>query len=465
MEHSGAAAAVGHATMRVTREERQPFVTLLAQLVHERGLSYESAARDLEDFARRERIDATISSRHLQRLARRERLDASGHAPARPGTRMLLSRYFGRAFDELLAPRVGLPDPSQSLTPDQTIADLASITDADVADAIDEPGVWTPDLASRIIAGHLLSGPAPDRSEPLTGSTAATRIRDFATTLAELDFRYGGGFTRLPLLHFFRDEVIPCLNSAHSEAVRREVFGAATDVVQVLGWAAYDIGRHQAAGYYFRYGLRLAREAGDRAQGARLLGDLSHQANFLGRSDEAVQYARAAQYTAVGATRAVRASLYATEARALAVQGESTACASALSRAETELSRSDPSSEPGWIGYFDAVELAGESAYCFRDLDQTALAEESVSLAINPDRTPLRTRAFLELVSASVSLQSDDLDKALALGNSALGLISTLQSHRARAYAAAFHHQLVAAHPRHPEVLAYSERMAGLSAQ
>jgi hypothetical protein len=32
--------------------------------------------------------------------------------------------------------------------------------------------------------------------------------------------------------------------------------------------------------------------------------------------------------------------------------------------------RSNPSEDPDWISYFDALELAGEAAYCFRDLGQ-----------------------------------------------------------------------------------------------
>jgi hypothetical protein len=51
---------------------------------------------------------------------------------------------------------------------------------------------------------------------------------------------------------------------------------AAAEAAELLGWSAYDAGRHGVAQCYFVQGLRLAREANDRLKGGHILADLSH---------------------------------------------------------------------------------------------------------------------------------------------------------------------------------------------
>ena len=129
--------------------------------------------------------------------------------------------------------------------------------------------------------------------------------------------------------------------------MRREIFSAAAEVAQLLGWSAYDAGRHGAAQRYFTQGLRLATEAGDPVLGGRLLSNLSHQANYLGRYDEALQFARAAQASGGGrATGTVTAMFLAMEARALASSGDARLCANALNLAEQAFARRDPAKGP-----------------------------------------------------------------------------------------------------------------------
>ncbi|GHF84090.1 hypothetical protein FHX82_001158 [Amycolatopsis bartoniae] len=53
------------------------------------------------------------------------------------------------------------------------------------------------------------------------------------------------------LIQFFRDQVVPLLRKHHPEPIRREIFGAAAEVAQLLGWSAYDAGRHGVAMRYF----------------------------------------------------------------------------------------------------------------------------------------------------------------------------------------------------------------------
>ena len=164
------------------------------------------------------------------------------------------------------------------------------------------------------MAGQPGRDPRPQR-----GVATAEWIRAFTHSLMDLDVHYGGGHVRQALLSFFRSEIVPLLRGRHPQPVRRELFSAAAETAEMLGFSAYDAGRHGAAQRYFAQGLRLAGEAADPVLGARLMSSLSHQANYLGQFGDALQLARAAQWAAAGrATPAVLSMFLAMEARALA---------------------------------------------------------------------------------------------------------------------------------------------------
>jgi tetratricopeptide (TPR) repeat protein len=331
----------------------------------------------------------------------------------------------------------------------QAVAVLDDLIGADMADQREVARAsWVPGTAPSVITGHLFSLPTWHREgEPLATapSTAAARIRSVAQHLMDIDFQFGGGYVRRMLLFYFRSEIVPLLREPQPEGVRREVFSAAAEVAQLLGWSAYDAGRHGVAQRYFMQGLRLASEAEDPVLGGRLLSNLSHQANYLGRYDEAIQFARAAQASGRGrASDTVSAMFLAMEARALASSGDARLCARALNLAEETFARRDPSKDPLWIGYFDELELAGEAAHCFRELGRPSETQTFALRAIDPIATPGRTRAFISMVSAAGAFKAGNLDEALAHATEAVALAGTLQSSRYVRYLTDFHGSLTA---------------------
>src|SRR5215469_9200082 len=197
----------------------------------------------------------------------------------RPG----LARSFAQ---DTSAQGAGLP-----AEPGHTVALLDDLIGADMANRPDVvEASWVSGTASTVITDYLFSSPVWQREEePLAvvSNTAGARIRAVAQHLMDIDFQFGGGYVRRILLFYFQSDVMPLLQGSHPENTRREIFGAAAEVTQLLGWSAYDAGRHGAAQRYFMQGLRLATEAGDAMLGGRLLSNLSHQANYLGRYDEA----------------------------------------------------------------------------------------------------------------------------------------------------------------------------------
>src|SRR5262249_436227 len=151
------------------------------------------------------------------------------------------------------------------------------------ADLGDDPSVtlslWDSDATAGLVTGFLFGQGAPGIPAPMVGldhiGSPADVIRATAPHLMDLDFRFGGGHGRSLLLFYFRSEVVPLLGRHTSGAERREVFRAAAEVAELLGWSAYDAGRFGAAQRYYAQGLRLAREANDELLGGWMLASLS----------------------------------------------------------------------------------------------------------------------------------------------------------------------------------------------
>jgi hypothetical protein len=345
--------------------------------------------------------------------------------------------------------------------PEQAVDVLADLTSADLADSpLITAASWVAEAAPSVITGYLFADPLRlDQAGPVaaSGAEVASRIRATVRYLMDLDFQFGGGHTRKMLLFYWKTEIVPALRQSYPELVRREVFAAAADAAEVLGWSAYDAGRHGAAQRYFVQGLRLAREANDHVMGGQILSNLSHQANYLGNFSDAVQFARAAQAATIGkATATVNAMFLAMEARALASIGDSRSCAEVLHRAEQAFELSNPGEDPEWISYFDALELAGEAAHCFRDLGLAQETQRFAANAIDPVRTPPRTRAFIGMVAAAGALSAGNVDEAVSVATAAVGLAGSLQSSRYLRYVSDFHGSL-AAHATHAAVREFSE--------
>lgn len=346
--------------------------------------------------------------------------------------------------------------------PEQAVEVLADLTSADLADSpLVTASGWVSETAPSVITGYLFGDPLRlDQAGPVaeSGAEVASRIRATVRYLMDLDFQFGGGHTRKMLLFYWKTEIVPALRQSYPEFIRREVFGAAADAAEVLGWSAYDAGRHGAAQRYFVQGLRLAREAGDQLMGGQILSNLSHQANYLGNFSDAVQFARAAQAATVGrATATVNAMFLAMEARALASIQDARGCAEILHRAEQMFEQSNPTEDPDWISYFDALELAGEAAHCFRDLGQAQETRLFAANAIDAIRTPPRTRAFIGMVDAAGALSAGHLDEAVAVATAAVGLAGSLQSNRYLRYVTDFHGSLTERHASHSAVREFTE--------
>jgi hypothetical protein len=333
------------------------------------------------------------------------------------------------------------PDLSQALEYPEDVADsisrLGVLARRDLSGDprfIEQPAVpdaWTQPMLLWMLA-RPDSGVSHNGGGQRVGMADVDAVCQTTRMFLGLDFRYGGGHARSALAQYFAQDVVPLLNGSYTAEVGKCLYQAAAEVAELLGWTAYDLGRHGVAQRYLIQSLRLAQAADDRTLAARVMASLSHQANYLGRFQIAAQLARAAQEGARStATPAALSMFLAMEARALAGAGDQKAVSAVLREAELAFERSDATSEPAWISYFDEAELAGEAAHCFRDLRIPAQTHEFVSRAVElTDPAYARTLAFVCLVQAAAYVHQNEPERAAVIATDVVEQAGPLKSRR-----------------------------------
>jgi hypothetical protein len=342
---------------------------------------------------------------------------------------------------------IGLEDTSGAIVlgleypddPRTSLDTLTGLVRADLADGSASALLSvTADAWSDLMVKWLLS-PDTVRISPFKISPASPveAIRATTDAFSRLDYRFGGGQARRSLIQYVESDVLPDLSGfSMNSANASEVLCAVAALLRLTAWTAYDTGAHGLAQRYFTQALRLANAGGDRMLGGRILAGMSHQANFLGYFDHAINLARAAQRGASGyATPTAMSLYYAMEARAQASKGDEGACLAALSQAERWFNSRTPENDPEWMRYFDEAELAAEFAHCFRDLgrnaDAIAYAERSLRIS---ESLYVRSLGFVRTVLAAAQVASGNVDEGIATASEVLTTAAVLKSRRSKAY-------------------------------
>ncbi|MFI9646135.1 sporulation protein [Streptomyces sp. NPDC052040] len=320
------------------------------------------------------------------------------------------------------------------------------------------------DLNSAVLSWMIARPDGIEADRPAhqrVGMRDVRAIRDAAGMFMQLDFKYGGGHGHKALRHYFRQEVLPLLDASYSEKVGTALFSAAAEVSQLLAWTAYDTGNHHLAHRYLTSTLRLSQVIDDRMFGARILGNLSHQANYLGNHSQAIQLARAAVEGAKGrATPRAMALSAAMEARALANAGDRAAAGRAMNEAERHFERVEAAEDPAWLAYFDSAELMGELCHCFRDLKMRRESVEHAQRAVDDtDPKYARTLGFCRMVLAQSQLIGGDLEAAVTTAGLAVDGGDSLQSTRFQRYVTDFQAE-VSAYATDAGVVTFNEKVS-----
>jgi hypothetical protein len=276
------------------------------------------------------------------------------------------------------------------------------------------------------------------------GADDVAAVRATLHMFEGLDHQFGGGHARTAAVQYLSDALTPLLHANYSDGIGRELFSVAAQFTYKTGAMAYDVGLHGLARRYFVQALNLAHASGDRSLGGKVLALMSHQANYLGEYQEAVDLARAAALGAGGqATPRVRAMYAAMEARGLASIGDKRACLRTMKRAEAAFAQSSGADEPDWIGYFDLAELQDELAHCFTALraPRDAAYHAQLALGQSSELHP-RSRTFCRISLATSYLDAGDIPRACDTATEALAAAGRIKSARVRKYVRAFDRRL-----------------------
>ncbi|MFF4563979.1 sporulation protein [Streptomyces sp. NPDC001435] len=446
---------------------REPNAQLIA-VMDEANVSNKGLAKRMTDEATRRGLDHGTGTTHVSVKRWRE---GSG---IKPQTAALMADVLSAKLERRITPGdLGFFDLTKSTAPEPigypgTVPDVLSMLDGLAQERADVPApdqliITDADLSSAVLSWMIARPDGIQADRPAcqrVGLRDVRAIRDAAGTFMALDFKYGGGHGHKALRHYFRHEVLPLLNASYSEKVGTALYGAAAEVSQLLAWTAYDAGNHRLAHRYLTSTLRLSQVIDDRMFGARILGNLSHQANYLGNHAQAIQLARAAVEGAKGrATPRAMANYSAMEARALSNAGDRVAAGRAMNEAERHFERADTAEDPAWLNYFDAAELMGELCHCFRDLKMRREALEQAQRAVaSTDPKYARTLGFCRMVLAQSQLLNGELEAAVTTASLAVDGGDSLQSTRFQRYVTDFQNE-VSVHATNPAVTAFHDKV------
>ncbi|MGY5132836.1 sporulation protein [Streptomyces nigrescens] len=437
----------------------------LAAVMAEAGASNKGLAKRAREVA--ERHGEHLGTTHV---AVQRWLDGSG---IQRQTAVYVAEALSHKLRRRVTPRdLGFPDASPAPAPAvgmgysgslaETLHTLESLTHQRPEDGpLDEPQLANTEVHSAALT-WLVSRPD---GVPIDGSDTrrvsmreVAAIRTAAGFFMQLDFQFGGGHAHKAFRHYFREDVLPLLGANYSAKVGVALFKAAAEMSQLLAWTAYDSGNHALSDRYMLATLRLTQVVGDRTMGARVLANMSHQANYLGQAGRALMLARASvEGGKTSATPRARALFSAHEARALSTAQDRKGAARAMNEAEKFFARADGADDPEWLAYMDEAELMGEFCHCFRDLGQRAGALRFARRAVElTDPKYARTLGLCRLVLAQSQLMSGDLEAAVATAALAVEAGDALQSARFQRYVGDFQREVSAGHGAHPVVRQFS---------
>lgn len=440
----------------------------LAALMAEAGVSNKGLAKRVQEIARRRGEYVGTTHVAVQRW-----LDGSG-------IQLQTLSFLAEAFSEKLRRRIspadlGFPD-ARALTVHSVGSGYAvSVPEAlTVLDGLtrlvpegrapSEALLPESDINSAVLA-WLVSRPdgldGPGAHGRRVGMRDIAAMRTAAEMFMHLDFKFGGGHGHRPLRHYFREDVLPLLGASYSHGVGRALFGVAAEISQLLAWTAYDTGNHALADRYLVATLRLTQVVDDRMMGARILTNMSHQANYLGQAPRAVRLARASVEGGRGrSTPRAMALFSAHEARALSTLGDAKGASRAMNEAERSFERAGTADDdPSWLAYMDEAELAGEFCHCFWDLKQGREAVLFAKRALDlTDPKYARTLEFCRMVLAQSQLLNGELEAAVATAGLAVENGEALQSSRFQRYVRDFQRSLAAC-AAEPVVREFTEKV------
>jgi DNA-binding XRE family transcriptional regulator len=292
-----------------------------------------------------------------------------------------------------------------------------------------------------------LTALVPPHADPTgtryVGAADVAVIEQATAAFSGQDFATGSGPVRDLAVGHLRS-VLPLLGARMTPGeVRPRLHLAVARLATQAGWMSFEVNQHDAARRLWMITLDVARDS-DHPLGTDqtvfVLYDLALQAVELGRPDEALRLAHLGHTAAVGAhpvSAATMSCLANIQARAHAVQGDSTACDRALRQASEHFTDIDPTRNPR--AFLDETMLTGyqgdahyELAVANRDPRTAGRAVPLLRQAVDHYGADYARPRALDLTRlAGAHAIAGDIDTAVDIGHQAVDAVTALSSPRA----------------------------------
>ncbi|MEU6351613.1 tetratricopeptide repeat protein [Streptomyces sp. NPDC047072] len=227
------------------------------------------------------------------------------------------------------------------------------------------------------------------------GEVAA--IRTVTTELGNAASETGGGHARHLAVRYLTIDVQRWLDGRSTDPVRRELFAAASQLVQLIGWMARDEGLDGLGQRYHLHSYRLAAEAGENELAATALRGLADQAIDLGHLPVAVRLAEACEQRGRKLRNPKALAYYSnTYARAAAADGDRVLAARLLKAAQKAIENAPVKPGESWASHYSHGRWAHEAGMIHARMGDLTAAEAHLHQALEIyglDRR--RTRAIV----------------------------------------------------------------------
>lgn len=173
------------------------------------------------------------------------------------------------------------------------------------------------------------------------GAGEVATVRTMTERIADILDELGGGHARPMAAAFLVNTVAPYLRADGTEAVKKSMLAAASDLVYLTGWMAMYEKAHGLGQRYYVQALDLAGAAEDRVTYCRTLRGMALQAANLKHAQKSLELADSAAEAAPEAGPRLEAFLRGQQAHGAALVGDSRQAFNRLRETEAALAKAD----------------------------------------------------------------------------------------------------------------------------
>ncbi|MGH3672459.1 MAG: helix-turn-helix domain-containing protein [Pseudonocardiaceae bacterium] len=285
-------------------------------------------------------------------------------------------------------------------------------------------GVSPVEFLSRISA----QTPTPSQ----LGWTDVEHMRATTQALAASENLFGGGFSCEAAAAQLK-WAGRLLDARASDDVRRAIFEAVGNLSGVVAFSSFDIADFVTSDQCFQFALWCADQGGSWDLRASILSDMSRQAVFIGKVDEALSLIELSQVRSDRISGTTRAMLSALRARLLALLGRYGEALAEVDRADEYFTARNADDEPPWMCYYDDAEHQGSTGRALIPVAESNLdlvaGRLRKAVELHTDSYP-RSRAFSRTRLANLILKIGDPDEGVMIGHQAVTDAASFRSKR-----------------------------------